>query len=419
MTDSAKWMARVVVTAVVAVVATVFLVSVALASRDTKIYPSNVYVGDICLSGLTEEQAREKLSREIPAKWGEGITLVVGQSSVTIPWREIDASYDIPATLERVEEGLSPRHGLVALFYHSIIRGQSQRFNPVVSWDERALESQLQQIKAKYDRPATDARITCQADFLQYVPHSNGYSLNIPESRTGIIQSLQNGRLNPIQLNGQEIVPRIKLQDIKDIKDLLSAAMKNIPDGGREALVLPVNRINGVIVLPGEGFTVSELCRGVAPSRERVVKAEKGNGEIPGERFVAPVLEQACQQVKLDKTGQPIRYWNNGEHPLLIASELEGNHLAVRIYGVQTEAGKEIKIITEAETISPSVRVEEDRKLAPGTRIMGQEGKSGQVVRSFEVITRQGKIVEKNLLSEDYHPPTDTVIQVGPKQTDK
>lgn len=419
MTDSAKLMARIVLTTVVAVVATVFLVSVALASRDIKIYPSNVYVGDICLSGLTTEQARDKLSREIPARWGDGIILVVGPGKITVPWNKIDGSYDIPATLERVEKGLYPQRGLAGLFSHSIIRGQQQRFYPVVNWDDRALESQLQQIKADHDRPAMDARIVYQPDFLQYVPHRNGYSVNIQQSRKQVVQSLKNGQLKPIKLAGQEIHPRIHLQDIKDIKDIVSVAMKSIPGGGRDALVLPVNRVNGVIVLPGEGFSVSELCRGEVPYRQGAAKAGKVTPASPGENFLAPVLDRACQQAGLDKKGIPERYWNEVDHPLLITAALEGDHLAVRIYGVQTEAGKEIKVITEEEAISPSVRVEEDRKLAPGTRVLKQEGKSGQVVRTYEVITRQGKIVEKNLLTEDYHPPADTVIRVGPKQREK
>ena len=174
----------------------------------------------------------------------------------------------------------------------------------------------------------------------------------------------------------------------------------NRPTADLEPLV---KDLNGFIIMPADNFSLAQII---------TVKSMLFTDSSL--TLVNDTLYRALSQAGLKYIDQQAGFFNNLEHPVLITVLVEGNNLIIKIFGCQTEKGKEILFITEKKEIPPQIQVKINKKLSPQQRIVLQEGQSGYINRSYRVVKIKGKETEKTLLSEELTPGRDTVIAVGP-----
>ncbi len=391
---------RIILLITVAVILTLWLVSLALAKRDAVIYPSNILVGGVSLAGLDHDEAAKLLAEQLPTSYGSQLLLQLPSRQLYIPFNEVGIAYDIPATLAGIDVSLH-RKGL-GVFRHSIARGNTINAAPTINWNRTLMEEKLSHLKVNHDQPAINARILYSNDYLEYVGHKTGYAIDIHASLKEIENHLQKGSLGPIPLISSEIHPRVKIEDIKEVKDLLGISMVriNLPVADLEHLV---QDLNGVIIMPADNFSLTQII-----SIKSIIYADSSL------TLLNDTLCRALSQAGLKYIDQQVGFINNLEHPVLITALIEGNNLIIKIFGCQTEKGKEILFITEKKEIPPQIQMKIDRKLSPQQRIVLQEGQSGYINRSYRVVKIKGKETEKTLLSEELTPGRDTIIAVGP-----
>jgi len=401
MVNSKKYVARIVLLLIMAVMLTLLLASLALAKRDARVYPSNITVSGVELGGLSRDQAGRVLADRLPADCGTQLLLQTPSRTLSIPINQVNIAYDIPATLAKIDVALQPE-GIAGIFQHSIARGSTRNIAPEIKWNATLLQQRLSAVKLTYDQPAINARILYNNDYLDYIGHKNGYSIDIAASLDRICAVLEKGSLGPVPLVTSETYPRVRLEDIKEVKDILGIGMKKInqPTADFDPLL---EICNGSVVIPGEEFSLPET---IAARHLKV-----NNSALT---VVNDVLYRTCSQAGLKPVGPRTSFINNLEHPVLITAVIEGSNFMVKIYGCQTEAGKEIKFITEKEELAPGVVMKVDQKLSPPQQIVLQEGKSGYIKRSYRVVKVNGQEIEKNLLAEEFTPGRDTIIAVGP-----
>lgn len=400
MADSRKYVARIVLLLTAAVMLTLFFASLALSNRDARVYPSNISVGGVEIGGLNRDEAARILANQLPASYGRQLLLQTPSRSLSIPIGQVKIAYDIPATLAKIDVFLQPE-GIAGIFQHSIARGSTHNIAPELKWNATLLQQQLGDIKLIYDRPAVNARILYSNDYLDYIGHKNGYSIDIAASLDSINAALQKGSLGPVPLIARETHPRVRLEDIQEVKDILGISMSKINQPPADfSSVLEI--CNGSVVMPEEEFSLAKIIN------TRHINA---NSALT---VVNDTLYRTCSQAGLKLVEPRTSFVNNLQHPVLIALGIEGNNFVAKIYGCQTEVGKEIKFITEKQELAPGVEMKVNKKLSPQQRIVLQEGRSGYITRNFRVVKVNGQEIEKTLLSEDFTPGRDTIIAVGP-----
>ncbi len=404
MTDAGKIGLKVITLAVVAVATTLFIVSLALAGRDSERYPSNVSVAGISLANLSKEEARDALTRNMASSWGNNLTITLYEKTITIPMAEIGVSYDVSATLEKLDKLYKSEDNNV--LQHSLLRGEEQEITPVLEWDKEKLYKKLLELKKENDQPAVNARIIYNNEYLEYIAHKNGYAINVNYSLNNINEALARGFLGPVKIKCNEVLSRVRIGDIESVKDNLgvNASIINLTADEAKALL---DKLNGVIIMPEEKLY---LFRN--PDGEKAGSPEITAFPQSIQQQVGNSILKACRQAGLITDGSLIE--NNLKHPVLLSLSIEGSTLLVRIIGCQTDPAKEIKLLSEKEELVPQVIIKLNYRLSPQQRIVKQEGKSGWIKRTYRVVKRNGQNVEKGLLSEQYFPPTDTIIQVGP-----
>lgn len=404
MTDAGKIGLKVITLAVVAVATTLFIVSLALAGRDSERYPSNVSVAGISLANLSKEEARDALTRNMASSWGNNLTITLYEKTITIPMAEIGISYDVSATLEKLDKLYKSEDNNV--LQHSLLRGEEQEITPVLEWDKEKLYKKLLELKKENDQPAVNARIIYNNEYLEYIAHKNGYAINVNYSLNNINDALARGFLGPIKIKCNEVLSRVRIGDIESVKDNLgvNASIINLTADEAKALL---DKLNGVIIMPEEKLYLFRNPDGEKAGSPEITALPQSIHQQVGNSIL-----KACRQAGLIIDGSLIE--NNLKHPVLLSLSIEGSTLLVRIIGCQTDPAKEIKLLSEKEELVPQVIIKLNYRLSPQQRIVKQEGKSGWIKRTYRVVKRNGQNVEKGLLSEQYFPPTDTIIQVGP-----
>lgn len=385
---------------------TVFAVSMALANRDADIYPSNTAVGGISVANLNHEEARAKLDADIAENWGSTLQLKIDDSNAvyTIPLAELKITHDIDASLKKANQIINQNTGLASSLQHALIRGTDLNIAPVLMMnDKRLLYNRLAELKKKLDKPAADARVLYTQGYLEYVEHKNGYTIDLGASLGRIESEIQKGRLGPITLVTKNLYPKVKIEDIKSITDLIGVSVTSLLPAQKAELNGLQAALNGTVVMPGDQFSWQKA-------------AGETYNNLASLPLATEVMVNACRSAQLNISnadpGQ-FTFSNDLGKPVMVSMVMEQNDLVVKIFGCQTDAAKEISLIKEQSVISPEVTVEVDKKLKTGQRevIPGYDGK---IIRTYRVVKINGVKTEKNLLSEEVVPPVDTIMKVSP-----
>lgn len=415
MTDVNKIIFKVISLGLLAACLSIMLVSVALAKRDATIYPSNLKVGGISIANLNKEEAKIKLSAEMGNKWDSQLKIIVDKqnSVVAIPITELGITHDVDASLKKADEYLNSR----GLLQHALIRGESIDIAPVMEInDQDQFNRKFTDIMDKANKPAIDARVLYIKGYLEYVVHADGYIVKKDASLAHIKRAIAEGSLGPVALIYQDVYPKVKTEDIKNIKSLIGVATSslnglNLPE---PMLTRLISRLDGTIILNDEEFSLMKAL-------DEPAFKEGDQSYQPMVFTISNTLMNACRSANLhivnNEPGK-IEFSNNTGNPLMINIALENKNLLVRIHGLQTEKGKEMTLIKEQSIISPLTEVKIDKKLKPGDRIVA-EGQEGKKISTYRVVRVNGKEIEKKLLTEEIHPPRNTVITVAPGTTIK
>lgn len=412
MTAVNKFIVKIISLTLLAAFITVVFVSMALARRDQVIYPSNVNVGGISVANLNHEQAQARLLAEMAGKWPDTLQLKIDKNNAiySLPLSELKINYNLDSSLKKTNQSLNQS----SLLQHTILRGAVNNIAPVLNIEDKSLlYKRLAEMKKNLDKPATNARILYKQGCLEYVEHRNGYAVDLDASYKLVENELDKGSLGPITLVTKNLYPKVKIEDIKMITDLIGVAMIDLQPGTshNEITMQLLTSLDGFIVMPGDQFSMH------ADVEEQLSDYQKSQSEYKQTlHMFTEALLCACRSAHLNigctDPGKLV-FSNNLGKPLMLSVAVEDNKLAVKIFGCQTEAGKEISLIKEQTVISPEVEVQVDNKLKSGERkvIEGQEGKT---VRTYRLVKINGEKIEKKLLSEEVFPPRNTIMKVPP-----
>jgi len=413
MTAVNKIIIKIISLVLLAAFISVLFVSMALARRDQVIYPSNVTVGGISIANLNHEEAQARLQTEMSHRWPDALQLRIenNNSIYSLPLSELNINYNLDSSLKKTNQSINQAF----LLQHAVMRGTANNIVPVLNINDKdLLYNKLAEMKKNLDKPAVNARVLYKQGCLEYVEHRNGYAVDLNASFTLVKNELAKGSLGPITLVTKDLYPKVKIEDIKMITDLIGAAMIDLQPGKNQNEVANqlLASLDGVIVMPGDQFSINDAVDG----RFSDTQKKQINYRQTLLKFKDALLS-ACQSAHVKIIGSTeadqLVFLNNLGKPLMLSLAFEGNELAVKIFGCQTEAGKEISLIKEQIIISPEVEVQIDKKLKSGEKNV-IEGQDGKTVRTYRVVKINGQKVEKKLLSEEFFPPRNTIMKVSP-----
>ena len=476
---------------------------------------SGVSINYIDVSGLSKEEAKERVENVFNEKINKEIKVIYGEYESTINPTLIEAKFDIDKSIEQAYK--IGRSGNIITNNYNILFSliNKKNINTNLSINEEATKRVIKDIGANLPGAIIETSYYIEDDNLIITKGKEGLIINSDRLIELIYDKLNNNIISqeyielpvsqkkPDEINIQKIHDEIykepkdayftqdpfkiypevegidfdiseaeKLleQEVKDeytIKLIITKPNKTINQIGTEAfpsllstfttkydrtntnrttnLQLAINKINGVVLLPGEEFSYNKVVgeRTIAAGyREAKVYS---NGEVVdglggGICQISSTLYNTALLANLEITqrrnhqfvtsylpagrdatvvygAQDFKFRNNRNYPVKIEASLNSGIAKISLYGVKEET--EYSVTFETKTISAipyKTKYIEDSSLEAGTEKVQQKGTNGLITETYKILSANGVIVSKTLLSKDTYNAMQRIVLKGTKE---
>lgn len=500
-----------IISAILLISFMVFSTIFALKNRTTDKIVSGVSIKGEDVSGLTIQEARDKVNKKIAKKTTKDIILKHGEYEITLIPEQIEAKFNIEQALN---SGYNiGRSGKILKDNYAIINSyiSKKEITPTFSYNEEAINSFVSGISANlpdavkqssyyvddnnliinkgtaglvvdevqlknmildnivnlklseeaidiptkmvqpdkidiekihkeiYKEPK-DAYFT-KSPFKVY-PHVNGVDFKISmEEATNLLNNDAQEITIPLKITTPKVTTnQIGTEAFPNLLATYSTTFSTSNGNRTNNIRLASNKINGVVVLPGEEFSYNKVVgkrtaqAGFKPaaaySGGKVVQELGGGICQVSSTLYNTVLRANLAIVKrsnhrfatgycplsTDATvswgGPEFIFKNSRKYPIKIVSTVNGGRIKVDVYGCKEEVEYDVEIKSETlQTIPMQTVYRTNTNLPAGTQQTVQKGHGGYKSRAYRILKLDGKVVSKTLLSTDTYAQLETIIE--------
>ncbi len=408
-----------------------------------------VSVNGINIGGMTYDEAKDVLRSE-----EERILL---DAKLSIDYRDEEKTFDAS------ELGLADNVDAIlkqALTENAQDKPFGDRYNEVIDMtkgknfdielvlDETKLHNTLQKYADEVSVPAKDAKAKYDnyADKFIYTDSENGMKIEVEPLFEQVKQQVTQGNFSTINVLGTIVTPGLTTDQLKENTALIGSCItKTTANEPRNTNIrLMCEAVDGLKLDPGQTLSINDLVG------ERT--AEKGFKEAPaimdGKKLVDDMGGGICQlsgtlynaalkanmeivervrhtwpstylPIGLDATlnwdDKDLKIKNSSEWPIYISAELVSGECVVKIYGQPLPEGIELEIRTEMleEIDPPKPDIIYTDELQNGVRKVQVAERKGYKVKAYRDYYQDDKLIESELLSNDYFHEIQGVILEG------
>ena len=494
----------------------IFSTAFALVNSNSSKIIEGVSVNGINLSGLTTDEATQKLTDEFSKKLDATLTLSCGDyNSELIPSQDIEANYDISAAVEKAYS-IGRSGNLIQNNYEILVSLlATQKITVNLQYNSEKLDAYIDNISTQIPGLVEQPSYYIEDSNLIIVKGNSGIQLLQDETKNLVLSNIDTlADSNSIEMPTQNVEPNeidinkiheevysepknayiiqepfelsvgssgtdfaISIDEAQNLlneeKDEYIIPLKMTPpevgveDLGNDIFVdnlgtftsyykesnvnrstnvkLATNKINSVILLPGEEFSYNKVVgeRTIANGfKEASVYTSSGvvNGLGGGICQVSSTLYNAVLRANLEIVERrnhryavsyvplgtdatvaygsiDFRFKNNRTYPIKVVASSANGVCTVSIMGIKEEVEYEVSITTnKLQTISYETKYIEDSSLAAGTQVQTQYGDYGYKYETYKTLKLNGEVVSTELISNDTYTPLTRVVKVGTKQ---
>ena len=207
-------------------------------------------------------------------------------------------------------------------------------------------------------------------------------------------------------------------------------------------LKLAINKINGVVLMPGEEFSYNKVVgeRSIAAGYKEAKVYSNGqvvDGLGGGICQISSTLYNAVVYANLDVTSRrnhqfvtsyvkagldatvvygstDFKFKNTRSYPIKIVGSVGGGVAKIDIYGIREETEYEVRLEPVViNTIPFTTKTITDSSLPAGKKVVEQKGANGVKTVTYKYLILNGRTVSKTVLSSDTYNPMQKFIRVG------
>lgn len=207
---------------------------------------------------------------------------------------------------------------------------------------------------------------------------------------------------------------------------------------------IATTKINGTVVLPGEIFSYNDtvgyrtetdgfklapmyiggklvdgigggVCQVSSTLYNAVLCANLEVIERKRHQFLPAYIEVGRDATVADGYID-FKFKNTRKYPIKIICSAQNGVVKVKIYGRKQDTEYDIKIQTVLKGVKPYKTIYEyNRNVKKGENIVAQKGKNGYECKVYKVISLNGEIISKSLISTDTYNVMNEIIIIGTK----
>ena len=207
---------------------------------------------------------------------------------------------------------------------------------------------------------------------------------------------------------------------------------------------LAAKAIDGKILMPGEKFSFNNIVGPTTASKGYKLAGAYSAGELVesyggGICQVSSTIYNAAlyANLKIDERynhsmivsyldpsldatisygSRDLKFSNPRKYAVRIGAKANNGILEIEIKGIYEENEVEIELVSETTDITPpSTKYVYDSSLEEGQEVVQTNGANGVKSKAYRIVKKNGRVISKDILSEDSYNPMAKVIKTGSK----
>ena len=493
-----------------------FSIIFALTTSQSSTIINGVSIKDIEVSGLTKEQALEKLTSSFNEKLSQKITLKHNDYAIDVFLNQFDVSFDLAKAVDSAYS--LGRTGNIFQNNYNIIGSMisGTKITPSFSFNEESLNSLISEMETNFSdrlvnssyyvegnnliltkgkdgviinsdglkkevaylinnlhcniseidipveqkqatvldldkiheevyRAPQDAYYTTEP-YVVY-PHVDGidFSISLEEAKNGYEASEESYSIPLKVLSPNVTTNQIGTEAFPDLLGTFSTTFATSNYNRSTNIRLAAAKINGTVVMPGETFSYNQTVGQRTAAAGFKSAAVYSGGEVTtgiggGICQVSSTLYNSVLLSNLDIVersnhgfnpgyvpagrdatvswgGPDFKFKNNRNYPIRVVCSVNGGTILVQIFGLKAEDDYDVEIQSYITSyISYKTIQKNDATLPKGTTKVLQSGSSGCRSVCYRILSKNGEVVSKNLLSNDTYSPHNKIVAVGTRE---
>jgi len=306
----------------------------------------------------------------------------------------------------------------------------------------------IDNIYKEVHKEAQNAYIT--KDPFEIHPHVDGveFAISIDEVKT-MLQEKQEKYTIPLKITKPKVTTDSLGDEAFPNRIATYSTKYSTADVNRTTNIkISVNKINGVVLLPGEEFSYNKVLGPRTPQAGYKLGAAYIGGKVVsdyggGVCQTSSTLYNAVLLSNLEITSRtshyfaaayvPVSrdatvYWpsldfkfkNNRNYPIKIKASTSNGVINVEMFGITEESDYEVELQSYVTSYIPyNTEYKDDNTLPEGKEVVEQAGTNGIRSEAYKILKKDGKVISKTLLSRDTYSTKARIIRRGTKKTEQ
>ncbi len=420
-------------------------------AKETKI-ESGIYVNDINLSGMTTEEARQKILSYVESFGDAQITLrAVDDGAISATASELGLKWGNEEILE--EAASFGRDGDILQCYKELkdLEYQNKVYNVRFDFDKSKIRSLIEENSEQYNQEAVNASLTKNESGFQITEGQPGIVVDAAASADAVYDYLLgewNGEACDIDLVVAVDEPAGTAEELAKVKDVLGTFTTSYSSSGgsRSANVANgCNLINGITLYPGEEFSCYEAVAPFSEANGYYMAASYLSGQVVDslgggicqvsttlynavllselevtERYnhsmIVTYVDPSADAAIAESSGKDFKFKNNTESPIYIEGiTTPDKQITFTIYGAETrDPGREVSYESVVlERIPPDTEVIYTDASRPVGYCSVQSAHVGYKAQLWKVVRENGVEVSREQINSSSYMKAPRSATVG------
>ena len=409
---------------------------------------NNVYVDEMNLSGMKEDEAKELIASKLAEYQALTVDLIAEEAKVQVTLT--DLGFGLDNGEEVLEKALFyGKKGSVWERYSQIkeLEESKKVFKLAFSVDEEFIKTVIEEKIPELENAAKDATIKRENGQFVLTDDVKGVAVDATES-SKVIEEYFNEKWDKksaeIELVTKIDEPKITRAALEEVKDLLGSFTTNCGVGGGRVqnIKTGAGHINGALIMPGEEYSADKAMRPYtydngfteagAYEKGKVVQSMGGgicqvsstlyNAVILAELeiverfahsmivgYVDPSMDAAIAGDVKD-----LKFKNNTDTPIYIEGYVSGSYITFNVYGKETRPeSRTVKFESEVLSNTPAQTNYTASGDALGTITKMSSGYPKMKAQTWKIVYENGKEVSREVFNTSNYITAPAEYTVG------
>ena len=422
-----------------------------------EVYASGTTIGGISVAGMTEEEAKKAVEKQIADQIPQAtVTVTYEKETMTITSEEAGVQADVSGAFEDAKSALvkqtSQSKDAASDESSKKTASSTQKVDyPVeLSFDEEAIQEKIDAFADKVDCDPKDATIKAfnsSTGTFTYTEGENGLKVDRDKLLEQVLTALKEDKETTIEAPVEEIPFEKSESDVAGHIQKLGtfSTYSTNTAAGNHNMSLALASINGSVVQPGDTFSFNTATGDTTNGSLGYQQA----GAIVGGKSTLQYGGGICQasttlygavarcgleivtrynhtwpstyvdigqDATVDYPALDFVFRNNTEYPIYISAGMSGTQLTVTLYGYKPDTWDKISVYSQQTgTIAqPATEYVQDSSLAAGTFELYRQGNAGRTATASRVYYKDGQVVKTESLPSSTYRALSTIYHYGP-----